>query len=401
MNLWSMDPEGKGLEQLTFHKEFDVSSPSLHDGRIVYQLVSDLHVYDIAARSDRKIDIALPSDFDQMRERWVTKPLDYLTSAHLSPSGDRVSLVSRGHVFVAPAGGGRWVCVSRQEGVRARSARFFPDGRSLMVLSDESGEWEFSRVPANGLGTPERLTTGVKVLRFDGLPSPDGRRLAFADKDNQLWLCDIEKKSLRKVAVSGNGMFGDLAWSPDSRWLTYVQAAGNQFSRVMLLNVETGDVTGLTDDRVDSYAPAWSRDGKWLYFLSDRYFQSVVGSPWGPRQPEPYFDKTTRIYALGLSGRDVFPFTPANELQGEPKEPKEPPPSPAAGKDPAKDAKAPVPKVVIDLAGIQDRIFEVPLPPGVYSGLVANNKALFFIDRESRAAGRAKLKAAEIKNKDV
>ena len=395
MNLWSMDPDGKGLDQLTFHKEFDASSPSLHDGRIVYQLVSDLRVYDIAARTDRKIDVTLPSDFDQMRERWVSKPLDYLTAVHVSPSGDRVVLVSRGHVFVAPAGDGRWVRITRKEGVRARSARFFPDGKTLMLLSDESGEWEFDRAPADGAGAVERLTSGAEVLRYDGLPSPDGRRLAFADKDQQLWLHDIEKKSLRKAAASANGMFRDLAWSPDSRWLAYVEAAGNQFSRIMLLNVETGSVTGLTNDRVDSYSPAWSRDGKWLYFLSDRYFQSVVGSPWGPRQPEPYFDKTARIYALGLSGKDLFPFAPANELQAEPKEPKDP----ATGKDAGREAKAPPLKVAIDLAGIQDRVFEVPLPPGVLSGLVANDKALFFIDRESRAAGRAKLKALEIKNK--
>jgi tricorn protease len=401
MNLWSMGPDGRGLEQHTFHKEFDVSSPSLHEGRIVYQLVSDLRLYDIDARSDRRIDVVLPSDFDQMRERWVLKPLDYLTSAHVSPAGDRVALVSRGHVFTAPAGDGRLVRVTRKEGVRARSARFFPDGKTLMVLSDESGEWEFHRAPADGVGELERLTTGSQVLRFDGLPSPDGRRLAFADKDQQLWLFDIGKKSLQKVAVSGNDMYGGLAWSPDGRWLAAVETADNQFSRIMLLDAEAGAMTPLTNDRVDSYSPAWSRDGKWLYFLSDRYFQSVVGSPWGPRQPEPYFDKTTRIYALGLSGKDVFPFTPADELRADPKEPKAPSAGPASGQEADRDAKAAAVKVVIDLKGIQDRVFEVPLPPGVLSGLAANDKALFFIDRESRAAGRARLKAVEIKNRGV
>ena len=79
---------------------------SLSDGRIVYQLVSDLHLYDIAAGKDAKIEIRIPSDFDQMREKWLAKPLEYMTSAHLSPSGDKVALVSRGRVFVAPAGPG-------------------------------------------------------------------------------------------------------------------------------------------------------------------------------------------------------------------------------------------------------------------------------------------------------
>ena len=134
----------------------------------------------------------------------------------------------------------------------------------------------------------------------------------------------------------------------------------------MLLEAETGQTAELTNDRVDSYSPAWSPDGKWLYFLSDRYFRSAVGSPWGPRQPEPYFDKTTKIYAIGLTAKETFPFAPATELQAERKESgdekqAEAKPGAAAGK-PAKETAKPAPKVVIDLAGIQERVFEVPAP---------------------------------------
>jgi tricorn protease len=385
MNLWSMDLEGRGLKQHTFHKGFDVSSPSLSDGRIAYQLVADLHIYEINSGKDRKVEVTLPSDFDQLREKWVAKPLEYLTAVHLSPSGDKVVLISRGQVFVAPVGDGRWVRVSRKEGIRNRNARFFPDGKNLMVLSDESGEWEFYRVPADGLGAGRQLTSGAKVIRFDGIPSPDGRRLAFADKDNQLWIADVEKQSLKKVATNDNEMFSDLAWSPDGRWLAYVQTADNQFSEIMVLNAETGAAMELTNDRVDSSSPAWSPDGKWLYFLSDRYFQSAVGSPWGARQPEPYFDKTTKVYAIGLTAKETFPFLPATELQSEAAEKKD--------KKPA--------DVVIDFGGIQERVFELPLPVGVYSRLALNDNFLFLIDRESNAAGRSKLQAVEIKNKDV
>jgi len=405
MNIWSMDLRGGGLKQHTFHKGFDASSPDLQAGRIVYQLVADLRVYDIAADRDSAVAVTLPSDFDQMRERWLTEPLDYMTSGHVSPNGDRVVLVSRGHVFVAPVGDGRWVRVSRKEGIRARAARFFGDGKSLLVLTDESGEWEFTRYAADGLGPAERLTTGAEVIRFDGLPSPDGKWLAFADKDYQLWLFDVVKKSLRKIAVSEVGMFDDLAWSPDSRWLAYVGGASNGFSRILIHEAETGRTAELTNDRVDSYHPAWSPDGKWIYFLSDRYFRSVVGSPWGPRQPEPYFDKTTKIYAIALTAKETFPFAPATELQAEGKagddekraEAKaKPGPGPASKPD-----EKPAPKVVIDLAGIQERVFEVPLPAGVYSGLAAGEKALFVIDRGSRAAGQPKLQAVEIRNRNV
>jgi tricorn protease len=407
MNLWSMDLKGGGLSQHTFHKGFDASSPSLDAGRIAYQLVADIHVYDVAANKDAVLAVTLPSDFDQMRERWVTKPLDYLTSGHVSPNGDRVVLVSRGHVFVAPVGDGRWVRVSRKDGVRARAARFLGDGKSLMVLDDAAGEWEFQRFAADGLGPSEQLTTGAKVIRFDGVPSPDGKRLAFADKDNQLWLFDLGKKALSRIGVSEIGMFGDLAWSPDSRWLAYVQGASNGFSQIVLLEAETGRTAELTNDRVDSTNPAWSPDGKWLYFLSDRWFRSAVGSPWGPRQPEPYFDKTAKIYAAGLSGKDPFPFAPATELEANTKDsgeekPVEAKPKPSAGKAAKEPEKsAPAVKVAIELAGIQDRVFEVPLPAGVYSGLAAGDKILFVVDEGSNAAGQPKLQAVEIKNRNV
>ncbi len=404
MNIWSMDLKGGGPTQHTFHKGFDASSPSLDAGRIAYQLVADLRVFDIASGRDSAVAVTLPSDFDQMRERWVTKPLDYLTSGHVSPAGDRVVFVSRGHVFVAPVGDGRWVRVSRKDGVRARAARFMGDGKSLMVLTDETGEWEFYRAAADGLGAPEQLTAGAKVIRFDGVPSPDGRWIAFADKDYQLWLFDVTQKALKRIAVAPTGMFDDLAWSPDSRWLAYVGGASNGFSRVLLHETETGKSAELTNDRVDSYSPAWSPDGKWLYFLSDRYFRSAVGSPWGPRQPEPYFDKTTKIYALALGAREIFPFAPATELEADKtgdEVKKEPEPKAKPGTGTAKDAGKPAPKVVIDLAGIQERVFELPLPAGVFNGLAVGEKALFFIDRESRAAGRPKLQAVEIKNRGV
>ncbi|MBP1661212.1 MAG: hypothetical protein H6P95_2404, partial [Candidatus Aminicenantes bacterium] len=122
-------------------------------------------------------------------------------------------------------------------------------------------------------------------------------------------------------------------------------------------------------------------------------------------QPEPYFDKTTRIYAIGLTAKETFPFAPATELQADKKDgggEKAPgAQKPAAAGTPAKEAPKPPAAVTIDLAGIQDRVFEVPLPAGVYSGLSVGEKTLFFVDQESRAAGRPKLQAVEIKNRNV
>ena len=175
-----------------------------------------------------------------------------------------------------------------------------PDGKSLLGLSDESGEVEFWRVPANGLGPSTQVTTDGAVLRWDGLPSPDGKSIAHYDKDQQLWVFDLGTKKQTKVAFAGNGDFDDLAWSPDSRFLAYTAPDANTLTRIFLWEAATGRIEPVTSDRYDSVSPAWSRDSKWIYFLSDRNFVSLVGSPWGSRQPEPFYDKQTRIYHVPL-----------------------------------------------------------------------------------------------------
>jgi len=398
MNLWSMNEDGRDLRQHTHHKGWDVTSPSLNQGRIVYQLGADLHVYDIEADRDRLVPITLLSDFDQRREKWVKKPMEYLSAAHLAPHGDRVVLTARGRVFVAPVRQGRFVEATRKQGVRYRNARFLADGKTLLLLSDESGEYEFWKVPANGVGEAQALSRNGKVFRFEGVPSPDGKRIAFTDKDQQLWILDIATRKQRRIAVSDRWNFSDLRWSPDSRWLAFVATADNLSSQIKLYRLTDGRTITLTSDRVDSYNPAWSPDGKWLYFLSDRHFESLVPSPWGPRQPEPFLDKTTKIYAVSLREGQRFPFQPADELHPGGKEQADK--GKSAGE--AKKATSPAPvTVAIDLEGIQSRTYEVPVPPGNYGDLSVNSTHLFWTDTETSIKRKRKLVRLKIDNKDV
>ncbi len=177
-------------------------NPSLSHGRIAYQNGADLWLLDLASGKTAIVPITLVSDFDAMREKWVTKPMDYLTNLSLSPTGDRVALTVRGQIFVAPAGPGRLVEVTRQSGVRYRQAQFNGDGKSLLLLSDESGEVEFWRAPANGVGAPEQLTKGGQTLRVRGVASPDGNWIASAERNQELELFNSKTGEKRRIAVS-------------------------------------------------------------------------------------------------------------------------------------------------------------------------------------------------------
>ena len=399
MNLWSMRPDGGTLAQHTRHDGWDVATPTLSEGRIAYKLGADIRVYDIATGRDAAVPITLASDFDQLREKWVDKPMDYLTSAHVSPDGSRIALTARGEVFVAPAKQGRLVGVTRRDGVRYRQARFMPDGKTLTALSDESGEVEWWRLPANGVGAGEQLTADGKVLRFDGVASPDGAKIAYWDKDLELWIFDITAKRSTMIGTSPHYGFGAVSWSPDSRFLAYGVPAPNTFTQIEIYSIADGASSELTSDRTESDSPVWSPDGGWVYFLSDRSLDSAVPSPWGPRQPEPFLDTPTKLYAVALKPGLRFPFAPDDELK--PAEEKHDEKG-KKGEAESKEKKGEPAKVsvTIDAAGLADRLWEVPVDAGRYSSLSANKSRLFWLSSGVGDDEHGDLVALDIGNDD-
>lgn len=432
MNLWSMKPDGSDLKQHTTHREQDAKSPSLHDGRVVYQHGADLRLHDIASGRDTLLDIRLASDFDQQRERWVKDPMEFLTAVSISPKGDRVALTARGQVFVAPFGQGRLVEVPRRTEVRYRSARFMPDGKTLLALTDESGELEFCTLPANGVGPVTALTTNGTVFRFPGVPSPDGKHIAWTDKDRRSWVHEIETRKTTRIGNAPWDAANDFTWSPDSKWLAFTDSESNKVQVIRLYRLSDATLTTVTSDRVDSHSPAWSPDGKWLYFLSERELRSLVPGPWGPRQPDPYFTESTRIYALALTPDTDWPFRPADELQPDATESKkdgDKPAKPAREEKESKDAPKPDggdPKdatasvaatnapaanpgdaktadakpVTIDLAGLPGRLYEVPVTAGNYFGLLVTAKHLLWVARDVGHRPKFHLRQLEITRKD-
>ncbi|MGH7459860.1 MAG: S41 family peptidase, partial [Longimicrobiales bacterium] len=413
MNLWSMREDGSDVQQHTAHTDYDIQSPALHDGRIVYQQGADLWLVDVrgnaaialkaasgsapaaapASGQPQRLNITLASDAEHLRDRWVKRPIEWLNDFHVSPNGDRVTLIARGQLFIAPVGtGGRMVEFLGQSATRYREAHFLPDGKSLIVLSDKSGEVELWKVAANGAGEPEQLTRDAKILRWDAFPSPDGKFIAHHDKNQELFVYDVASKRDRRIAQNANGGFRDLRWSPDSKYLAYSASAPNQLSRVWAYDLAGNKNVPLTSDRYDSYGGTWSSDGNWLYFVSDRTFNSSVFSPWGSRQPEPYFDDQSRIYAVQLRAGAKWPFAQKTELDSDT--------TGGVGERGRGEGSAAAPAAVaaaVDFERALTRVFEVPVPAGNYGALQTDGKRLYYVSREERnTGGKTTIQSLEI-----
>ena len=399
MNIWSMDANGGDLKQHTQHQEFDVGYANLDNGKLVYQHGADLRLLDIASGAYNKIDIRLASDLDQLREKWVENPAKYITAAHPDPKGEKIVVTARGRAFVVPVKKGRAIAFTEQKDVRYRDAVFSHDGKNIITLSDESGEFEFVQFAANGVGEVRALTNDGNLLRYQGIPSPDGKWIAYDDLEANMYIVNVSTGVSRKISTNQEGI-RDFSWSPDSRWLAYVQSAFNTMTQIKVYNVKDESIFDLTTDRANSFNPKWSPDGKFMYFLSDRSFTSLVGSPWGTRQPEPYWDASEKVYHVALKKGTRSPFREKDELMEEEKSEKESEKDKKEKKDKAEESKDKL-MVSIDKTGIQSRIMEVPISAGNYYNLAVNDKALYMMARETGVKAKSHLKVVKITNEEV
>jgi tricorn protease len=385
MNVWSMNENGSDLKQITNHDKFDVRYANISNGNIVYQLGADLWLHNLASDTGNKIDIKLVSDHEQLREKWDDNPSEYISNVNTNKDGTKIVITARGKIFVVPVEAGRTVSFSDKSNVRYRDATFSSDGKEIVTLSDESGEFEFITMSADGMGDSKTITKDGSLLRYEGNPSPDGKLLAYSDLSEHLFVLNIATGKSAKISTNQEGI-RDYAWSPDSKWLSFVQVAENTMAQIKIYNIETKKSFDLTTDRANSTSPKWSLDGKFLYFISDRSFTTIVESPWGTRQPEPYFEASEKIYHVALQKGSRSPFRPSDELYI---------------KEECKDCDKKVVTVLIDEDGIKERIIEVPVSPGNYKSLSLNKTALFVLSSDIGLNAKTHLAAIKIDNKEV
>lgn len=378
-NLWSMNADGGDRRQLTHQSDFEMRGASLADGRIIYQLGADLHLYDISAGTDRKLSIDLVSDFDQERPHLVKKPLDFFETASFAPNGERVAVTARGRVTLMGIGPLRRIDVATPQTSRARNALVSPDGKWVYAIVENADAPQIWRFAADGSPDAKQLTKDDAGHREGLVLSPDGKWLAHATRDGRLFLLDLDKGDNQAIDTAPEVDLDNITWSSDSGHLAFTRSDSDvERGQLFLYEPATKTKQRLTSDRYEAGAPAFTPDGKWLYFLSNRHFEPTKGSPWGDRNMGPFFDRRTQIYAVALQAASRFPFQPKDELT-----PAKPADKPDADKDkkPDKDKdKKPVVGPAIEWNGLADRLYEVPVEAGNYSELSVDDKRLYFLE---------------------
>jgi tricorn protease len=386
MNLFAYSTKTKQIRQLTHFTEFDVNWPSLGPDSIVFENGGFLYLFDLSTEQAKKVTIYLPGDLDLARKHW-TNTSKLITSFDLSPDGKRATFSARGDVYTVPAKEGTIRNLTRTPGIREENVAWSPDGKWIAYLSDRTGEEEIYLMPQDGVGKEVRITTDGSMHRFQPVWSPDSKKLLYADKSNRLFYIDLDEK---KPVQIDQGKYADLTdynWSPDSKWAVYAKAAENNNPVIYLYSLADKKISPVTTDFNGSFNPVFDPDGKYLYFLSARDFNEVLGVI----DFEFANPKAVRVYAVTLRADTPSPFAPQSDevdlKKPNPDEKEEAKPAAKETKDKKPEEKKaeenkPEEKKEpfrIDLDGIQNRVVAFPTPPEIMGGLTASKGFVFYV----------------------
>jgi Tol biopolymer transport system component len=113
------------------------------------------------------------------------------------------------------------------------------------------------------------------VADFDAQYSPDGRRIAFqsnrgAVEGSEVWLAGADGSNPARLTRGPGRSQASPRWSPDGRSIAFASQAGNGHWDVWAIGVDGSGLRQVTRDPADEITPSWSRDGRHLYFTSNR-----------------------------------------------------------------------------------------------------------------------------------
>ena len=377
LNLYAYDLSSKQIEQLTHFTDFDVMWPSLGPDAIIFENGGYLYTFDLQGKQQKKLSISVPADHTQSMKHWTTATKQ-VTEFDISPEGNRAVFAARGEVFTVPAKEGSVRNLTHTMAIRERAVAWSPDARWIAYISDRTGEDEIYIMPQDGVGKEQQITSGYKGFKYQPVWSPDSKKIAWADKDLKLSYVDITEKKPVEVDKGKYGEILNYSWSSDSKWISYDKPEKNQYSVVYLYSLMERKITPVTTDMANSHSPVFDPEGKYLYFLSDRDFNEVLGNI----DFEFANPKTTRVYLVTLQKDEPSPFKPQSDEAG-----KKDDGSSAEGKDAAKakdDAKDKdkdkdkAKDLRVDLDGIQDRVVALPTDPAVIATMTAAKGYVYY-----------------------
>ncbi|MGW2491013.1 S41 family peptidase [Streptomyces sp. NPDC001606] len=392
-NLYSCAYDGSDLRRHTDHDSFYARHAASDGTRVVYQCAGDLWLVDDLSPDGvpRRLDIRLAGPRTG-RRRYQVPAAQNVDGITVDETGRASAVVVRGSLHWLTHRDGPARTITDTPGVRVRLPEMLGSTGQVAYVTDAEGEdaVEIAQLPrASGDRPPRRMASGELGRVLEMVCDPLGERIAIAAHDGRLLLLDVgeeavdvgeEAESAVTVGKGGeavdpgasapepadgrvvelirsvNGPVRDLAFSPDGAWLTWSHPGiGRSLRQIKLARIKDRLIVDVTDGRFEDENPVFTRDGRYLAFLSWRGFDPVYDVHTGDLS----FPLGCRPYLVPLNSATPSPF--ALNPEGRPA---------AGGLDPAEEEETGEHgTVTVEVEGLANRVTPFPVIASKYSAL--------------------------------
>jgi tricorn protease len=446
LNIWSYDPGNGQRKQITKFDQYDVKWPAMGPGangggEIVFQNGTSLYLLDLTNGKSKTVDVRIPGDRPTIRNKMVDASKK-ITAWDISSTGKRAVFSARGDIWTVPAKKGSPRNLTRSSGVAERDPYWSPDGQWISYFSDETGEYELYITQSDGKGETRKLTDDGNTFRHHPRWSPDSKYLTISDKTGAFYLYELETGKTTHIDTDPWAQILSGSWSSDSNWISYARAGENQNGSIYLYNVTEGTSTQVTSEMFNDGWPVFGREGKYLFFASNRNFTSwtgadldttfiyadtqllfavplreEVGSPWAPESDEEEWgdedsddedadddesDKEDADKKDEGAKKSSGDKDDDNDKQSDAKDDENDEGDDKSDDDEDKDEKKEPEPVEIELEGFERRAIKVPVDRGTFSALGVNDKGHLMYVRSPRrgSKGKAAIKIFDLDDDD-
>ena len=214
----------------------------------------------------------------------VTFAMGAETQPAWSPDGGRIAYTAGDDIWIVQAAGGPAVNLTRDHPGRDRDPAWSPEGGQIAFVSQRDGGGVYV-MPAIG-GSPTRISaTGEPAFFSSPQWSAEGSEVAYLrrlsgtnyslaeDASTFIEIVSLHTRESRRFRIPGEiGNRNDLCWSPDGRFFAYVRAPDRNegISRVFVFRTSDEQEVPVTDGKWNDWSPTWSRDGRSLFYVSNR-----------------------------------------------------------------------------------------------------------------------------------
>ena len=267
-NIWRCKDDGSDKEQITFHEISNVKYPYLdkENNKIVYEHNFTLYMLDLDTKNSEKIMLDFwktPVQKKVFYRRYINTVDDF----DLSPTSMQITYSVRGEIFTGPVEKGDCTQITRSPS-RDKNPKWSPDGKNIAYISDKTGE---EQIFIYNIETNEtKQVTDREGIKINVFWAPNSENILISEYDGCLYNYNIKTQNEIKLIDIDYGYIFYASWSPDSKWIAYSCDTENYHDEIFMMELNDRDPINITDYARDDIAPVFSKDGKELYFISNR-----------------------------------------------------------------------------------------------------------------------------------